>query len=122
LPSAHTHLPAQRDALEIWGDIYSLTELAALFNAASEQTEDARYTREHWWRFLMLAVGTASRETALRELTWQQVNLRLGRVRLNPEGRRQTKKRRAAVPIAPTLGAELASLQRHGKALHPPPT
>ena len=120
LPSAHTHLAAQRDALEIWGDvsireldrkkqlefvramrergladwtistrlrriwammnwykrdnpqllvpdaitasdwkpvlldkdrIYSLEELAALFNAASDQTEDLRYTREHWWRF-----------------------------------------------------------------------
>src|SRR6266480_1902413 len=52
--------------------VYSLEELAALFNAASDQTEDLRYTREHWWRFLVLAVGTASREAALRELTWQQ--------------------------------------------------
>jgi integrase len=183
LPSAHTHLAAQRDALEIWGDvsireldrktqlefvramrergladwtistrlrriwammnwyrrdnpqllvpdaitasdwkpvlldkdrIYSLEELASLFNAASDQTEDLRYTREHWWRFMVLAVGTASREAALRELTWQQVDLRLGRIRLNPDGRRQTKKRRPTVPIAPTLARELASWTRDG--------
>lgn len=183
LPSAHTHLAAQRDALEIWGDvsireldrkkqlelvramrargladwtistrlrriwammnwykrdnpqllvpdaitasdwkpvlldkdqIYSLEELASLFNAASDQTEDLRYTREHWWRFVVLAIGTASREAALRELTWQQVDLRLGRIRLNPDGRRQTKKRRPTVPIAPTLARELASWSREG--------
>jgi len=155
LPSAHTHLAAQRDALEIWGDVsvseldrqrqlefvramrvrglsdwtistrlrriwatmnwyrrdnsqlvvpdqitaadwrpdlqdrdqtYSLPELAALFNTAADQTADLRYTREHWWRFLVLAVGTAARPGAIRELTWQQVDLRLGRIRLNPEG------------------------------------
>ena len=37
----------------------------------------------------MLAVGTASREAALRELTWQQVDLRRGRIRLDPDGRLQ---------------------------------
>jgi integrase len=183
LPSAHTHRAAQRNALEIWGDvnireldrkkqlefvralrekgladwtistrlrricammnwykrdnpqlpvpdaitasdwkpvlldknqIYSLEELASLFNAASDLTEDLRYTREHWWRFMVLAVGTASREAALRELTWEQVDLRLGRIRLNPDGRRQTKKRRPTVPIAPTLARELASWRREG--------
>jgi integrase len=183
LPSAHTHLAAQRDALEVWGDVrvreldrrrqlqfvcalrarelsdwtistrlrriwammnwykrdnpelivpaaitaadwkpvlqdneqtYSLHELAALFNAASDQTDDLCYTREHWWRFLVLAVGTASREAALRELTWEQIDFRLGRIRLNPEGRRQTKKRRPTVPIAPTVARELASWGREG--------
>jgi integrase len=85
-----------------------------LFNAASDQTDDLRYTREHWWRFLVLAVGTASREAALRELTWEQIDFRLGRIRLNPEGRRQTKKRRPTVPIAPTVARELASWGRDG--------
>jgi len=76
---------------------------------------DERYEREHWRRFLVLAVGTASREAAIRELKWDQVDLRIGRIKLNPEGRRQTKKRRATVPIAPTLAAELASWTRHGE-------
>jgi len=78
-----------------------------------------RYMREHWRRFLVLAVGTASREGALRELRWDQIVLRnepksdsRGFIRLNPEGRRQTKKRRATVPICPTLAAELASWSR----------
>jgi integrase len=88
---------------------FSLEELAALFNAAAARPENERYTREHWWRFLVLAVGTASREAALRELTWDRVDLRLGRIQLNPEGRRQTKKRRPTIVIAPTLAAELAA-------------
>ncbi len=78
-----------------------------------------RYTREHWRRFLVLAIGTASREAALRELRWPQVVLRddgksetRGFIRLNPECRRQTKKRRATVPICPTLAAELNSWER----------
>ncbi|HTX24408.1 MAG TPA: hypothetical protein VMD03_07115 [Steroidobacteraceae bacterium] len=82
-----------------------------------------RYERDHWWRFLVLAVGTASREGALRELKWDQVVLRddrggksCGFIRLNPEGRRQTKKRRATVPICPTLASELESW--HGDSEH----
>jgi integrase len=93
---------------------YSLHELAALFSAASDQTDELRYTREHWWRLLVLAVGTASREAALRELTWEQIDFRLGRIRRNPEGRRQTKKRRPTLPIAPTVARELASWGREG--------
>src|SRR6185312_14924872 len=93
---------------------FTLEELAALFDAASAAPSDSRYTREHWWRFLVLAIGTASREAALRELTWAQVDLRIGRIRLNPEGRAQTKKRRATVPIAPTLAAELTAWQHQG--------
>ncbi|MGH8327494.1 MAG: tyrosine-type recombinase/integrase, partial [Steroidobacteraceae bacterium] len=183
LPSVHAHLAAQRDALEVWGDVdvgdldrarqlglvsklresgysdwtiqgrlnriwaainwsrrdnaklivpeqitaadwkpllrdrdrtFTLEELAALLNAAAQQPTEARYGREHWWRFLILAIGTASREAALRELTWEQVDLRLGRLHLNPEGRRQTKKRRPTVPIAPTLAAELAAWEHDG--------
>ena len=184
LPSVHAHLAAQRDALEIWGDVnvsalerdkqlelvsalrdrglsdwtidgrlnrvwaamswykrgnkdlvipeqitaedwkpvladrdhtFTLEELAALFNAAAEQPRDTRYTREHWWRFMVLAIGTASREAALRELKWSEVDLRIGRIRLNPPGRRQTKKRRPTIPIAPTLAKELSSWERDGE-------
>lgn len=78
-----------------------------------------RYEHDHWRRFLVLAVATASHEAALRELKWEQVVLRdagddesCGFIRLNPEGRRQTKKRRATVPICPTLAAELRSWTR----------
>ena len=93
---------------------YSLAELASLFNAASDQPQDLRYTRAHWWRFMVLAVGTASREAALRELTWHQIDLRLGRIHLNPDSRRQTKKRGATVPITPTVANELECWTRDG--------
>jgi integrase len=83
-------------------------------DARSMASQTSGYTREHWWRFLVLAIGTASREAALRELTWDQVDLRLGRIYLNPVGRRQTKKRRPTVPISPTLGRELGSWTRDG--------
>ncbi len=111
-------VPAQITA-EDWNPVlqnrertYTLEELAALLNAAASSPEGSRYSREHWWRFLVLAIGTASREAALRELTWPQIHLEIGRLKLNPEGRRQTKKRRPTVPIAPTLAAELASWER----------
>lgn len=94
---------------------YSLKELGALFNAAAAAPRDPRCARDHWWRFMVLAVGTASREAALRELTWTQVDLGIGRIRLNPEGRRQTKKRRPTVPIATTLARELESWSRDGE-------
>lgn len=73
---------------------------------------DDRYTREHWWRFLVLAVGTASREAALRELKYDQIDLRLGRIRLNPEGRRQTKKRRHGANCPDARGRDCVMEQR----------
>lgn len=95
--------------------VYSVEELASLFNAC--EPVDARYSRDHWWRFLVLAIATSSRVTALLELKWDQVDLTVGRIQLNPEGRRQTKKRRAKVPICPTLAAELANWQRQDAQL-----
>jgi integrase len=82
--------------------IYALDELASLFNACLENPKPA-----------------ASREAALRELKYDQIDLRLGRIRLNPEGRRQTKKRRPTVPIAPTLAAEIASWSRDSEYVIP---
>lgn len=104
-----------KPVLEDRDHVYSLEELASLLDAAAEPPIDIRYTREHWWRFLVLAIGTASREAALRELKWDEVDLRVGRIKLNPPGRRQTKKRRPTVPIAPTLAAELASWSHDGE-------
>lgn len=92
--------------LEDNDQVYSIEELAALFNAC--EPVDARYSRDHWRRFLILAISTASRVTAILELKWDQVES-VGRIKLNPEGRRQTKKRRATVPICPTLSSEMAT-------------
>lgn len=87
------HLP-NREA------VLSLKELAALFNAAAVE---GRYSREHWWRYLVLAVGTGARPEAILELDYAQADFSSHTLNLNPAGRRQTKKRRPRIPMAPTL-------------------
>ena len=111
-----TQVPAQITAAD-WKpylpdneQTYSIEELAALFNAC--KPGDARYSREHWRRFLVLAITTCARVSALRELKWDQFDERVGRIYLNPEGRRQNNKRRAIVPVGPTLARELATWER----------
>ncbi len=97
--------------LQSGGRELSVAELGKLFNTAGKLDFKApggngasvTYSREHWWRFLILAVGTGHRRTALMELTKAQVDLDSNVIRLNPEGRRQTKKRRPTVPMCPTL-------------------
>ena len=53
--------------------------------------------------FLWLALDTAGRRTAICELTWSQIDFEAGIVHLNPEGREQTRKRRASVPMSNRL-------------------
>lgn len=57
--------------------------------------------------FVVLAVTTGARMSALLELTWDRVDLDRGVIDLNPAGRHQTNKRRAVVPIASKADAEL---------------
>lgn len=74
--------------------ILTKLEAAALFNAS------------RWDRltmFLMLLFNTVSRPTALLELQPGQVDFEHRLIDLNPESRRQTKKRRPTVPITDTL-------------------
>lgn len=53
--------------------------------------------------FIHLALETGARKSALRELTWDRVDFETGVIHLDTPGRRQTKKRRASVPISKTL-------------------
>ena len=53
--------------------------------------------------FIMLAYYTASRRTAIETLTWFQVDLDTGFIKLAKPGERRTKKRRPEVPIDPEL-------------------
>lgn len=97
----HIALPAEPAARDRWlTDI----ETARLLAAAGELdllSGQGRLTRAY--RFVAIARYTASRRRAIETLTWQQVDLDRGIIRFNPEGRRQTKKRRPAVPIADIL-------------------
>ena len=54
-------------------------------------------------RFVMLAMETAQRKTAICELKWDQVQFETNRIHFNPEGRRQTQKKRPTVTISPVL-------------------
>lgn len=55
------------------------------------------------YRFVMLALETASRKGALLGLQRKQVDLARGIIYLNPHGRAQTNKRRPPVPISSRL-------------------
>jgi integrase len=59
------------------------------------------YSRMH--RYLHLLIETGARSEALRSLKWEQVDLTVGIIRLNPWGRNQTTKRRPIIPISHDL-------------------
>ena len=54
-------------------------------------------------RYLWLLLETGARSEALRSLTWDQVDLKAGIIKLNPWGRNQTTKRRPTIPISDDL-------------------
>jgi len=62
-------------------------------------------------RYVWLLMETGARSAALRQLTWDQVDLNAGLVQLNPWGRHQTKKRRPTIPISDDLLAVLKQCQ-----------
>jgi len=68
--------------------------------------------------FVVLAVTTGARMSALLDLTWDRVNLAKGIIDLNPAGRHETNKRRAIVPIAPKADAELRIAQEGALSDH----
>lgn len=53
----------------------------------------------HLRLFVLLALNTGARKGALLELAWTQVQFEQGLIYLNPEGREQTSKGRAIVPM-----------------------
>ncbi len=66
--------------------------------------------------YFVLGLGTAARPSALLQLDWSQVEP--GLIRLNPPGRRQTKKRRPVVPVCDELGRYLGNW-RQGQTCGP---
>ena len=74
-------------------------EIVRLLKAAA--TPVGRMSRVE--RFLWLALETAGRKQALLDLTWDRVDFETGVIHLALPGRKQTKKRRASVPISKAL-------------------
>ena len=62
-------------------------------------------------RFLMLAIETAQRKTAILELKWDQVDLDLNLIQFNPRGRNQTIKKRPAIPMSKNLRSFLEMIK-----------
>lgn len=76
-------------------------ELCTLMDTAKTMRKDERLSRLE--RFLWIAIMTAARFTAVFELEWPQVDWDTGMIHFNPEGRKQTKKRRASVSMSEEL-------------------
>jgi len=53
--------------------------------------------------FVEVGLATGARRRAIEALTWFQVDLERGLIQFNPDGRKQTKKRRPTVPISDAL-------------------
>ena len=68
--------------------------------------------------FVLLAITTGARMSAILELTWDQVDLRRGTVDFRPAGRHQTNKRRTVVPLNEEALAELHKAKEAGLSDH----
>ena len=67
----------------------------------------------HLRLFIILAVTTAARATAILELTWDRVDLDRGLIDLRKPGRAVTSKGRALVPLNKTAVLALSEAHRH---------
>jgi len=76
-------------------------ELAALIDALPEKRS------EHVWRFIVIALNTLARPSAIVDLRPAQVHHDLGLLDLLPPGRRQNKKRRPTIPMSACLSGWL---------------
>jgi hypothetical protein len=96
-------------------------ELAAMFKYALTDTRtkkqrenDAPMPRENLLRYLRAAVATLARPDAIYDISTtperRQWNSRARALNLNPAGRRQTRKRRAHIPIAKQFAPHLDSV------------
>lgn len=78
-----------------------MEEMQRLLKAAAEMRRGEKLSRGE--RFLWLGLETAARKEAIMDLTWDRVDFEANVIHYDVPGRRQTKKRRAAVPISANL-------------------
>lgn len=72
-------------------------------------------TQEHVRTFILLGLVTGARPEAITDLTWDRVDFATGLLRLNPEGRVQTKKHRPVVKVGEATLDYLAGVKRQGE-------
>lgn len=59
----------------------------------------AEVKADHARLYVLLGLYSMARPSAILDLTWGRVDFERGQINLNPEGRRQTKKKRPVVPL-----------------------
>lgn len=84
---------------------YNPEQVAAILEAAASRPD-----RRHLLRYSVFALSTMGRSEAILEFETDS-QIRKNRIFLNPPRRRQTQKRRAILPIAPTLAPWLEGVK-----------
>lgn len=85
-------LPPEGEPFEHWA---TDDQIAAFLNAVPLDS--------HLWLYCLIRLNTACRGDAARELAPRQIDFATNVLRLNPPGRKQTKKRRPVVPLTNVL-------------------
>lgn len=117
----YVELPPMPDGKERW---LTRKEVAALLRAT--RTPQARL---YMPLFIMIALYTGARKSAVLELKWDRVDLVRNRIDLNPSDRKKTKKGRGKIPIPRRLRTFLLYanqrrgdcdyvIHRHGEKLY----
>lgn len=88
-------------------------EIQRLIDAAARLRRGPRLSRGE--RFLWIALETAARREAIMDLTWDRVDFEINVIHFDTPDRRQTNKRRAAVPISRSLRPILERAYRERK-------
>lgn len=114
-----------------WARDKKLIEAApTVWRPMSPERRERHVTREQFRRFLaavvapharlymVLAIATCARPTAILQLTWDRVDFERGLIDLNPPGRTQTAKRRPVVPIADYALAPLQEAYANRQSSH----
>jgi len=92
-----------------------IAEAPEIWRPAAPERQERHLSRAEFRRFLaevkaphahlymIIAIATCARPTAILEITWSRVDFDRGLINLNPPDRAQTAKRRPVVPIADYL-------------------
>lgn len=86
----------------------SIEDIGALYTEAAD----------HMRLFIILMLGTGARNEAIVTLDWSQIDFDNNLIHLNPEGRKQTSKRRPVVRMVPFVREQLLKFNhREGRVL-----